>query len=377
MTRILLIATLCGCGLAFSADTKPAAKPVDDLSQAAVQSAFQILRSEYIRRDDLTFDELNRAALQGLLSRLDFGAELITHNGKDAPPVSGLHSELLTTDIAYIRPQAFVEGEVTQLELELRQFAEQKVPWLILDLRSPAPPGSFDVAAAMLDFFLPRGELIFKMKQIGKDDAELTLSKTDALWQGQVVVLIDGETGNIGEAIAAVLHQRQRALLVGSPTRGGTVRYEIVPVDDHWALRFARAEMLLQDGASFFKKGLKPQYPMNLAPAVKQAIFKDSLGASVKPHVFDQARHRYNEAALVARKHPELDAYIRRSAGQSINGDDMPARDTVLQRAVDMIQSSGFLEGNKIDWITKPRPRGNTSGASESPPLAIPVSRHD
>jgi hypothetical protein len=93
--------------------------------------------------------------------------------------------------------------------------------------------------------------------------------------------------------------------------------------------------------------------------------------------VFDQARHRYNEAALVARKHPELDAYIRRSAGKAINGDDMPARDTVLQRAVDMIQSSGFLEGNKIDWITKPRPRGNASGANEAPPRAIPVSRHD
>lgn len=377
MKRTLLIATLCGCGLALAEEKKPVPRPVDELSQAAVQSAFQILRSEYIRRDDLTFDELNRAALQGLLARLDFGAELIKHDGKEAPPVSGVHSELLTPDIAYLRPQAFLEAEVTQFELALQQFAMQSVQWLVLDLRSPAAPASFDVAAAMLDFFLPRGEIIFKMKQMGHEDAELTLSKTDARWKAPVVVLIDGETGNIGETIAAVLHQRERALLIGSPTRGGTVRYEEVPVDEHWSLRLARAEMLLADGTSIFKKGLKPQYPMDLAPEAKQAIFKDILGGSIKHHVFDQARLRYNEAALVARKHPELDAYIRRSAGEAIDGDTMPERDTVLQRAVDMIQSSGFLRGNKINWPGQAHSRATGTGADMSAPHAPPASRHD
>ena len=375
MKHLLFISTLCSCGLAVAAERSQPLAPVDELTQAAVQSAFQILRSEYIRRDDLTFDELNRAALQGLLSRLDFGAELIRHDGKEAPPMSGLHSELLTPDVAYVRPQAFVEGEVTQMETSLRQFATQGVPWLILDLRSPAAPGSFDVAASMLDFFLPQGGLIFKMKQIGKDSADLTLSKTDAIWKQPVVVLIDGETGNIGETIAAVLQQRERALLIGAPTRGGTVRYETVSVDEHWSLRFARAEMLLQDDTSLFKKGLKPEYPVDLPTNVKQAVFKDSLGASIKPHVFDQARLRYNEAALVAGKHPELDAYIRRSAGQSVNDDVMPERDTVLQRAVDMIQSSGFIGGNKIQWNTKFPRRNSGAGASSTPPGTKTTSR--
>lgn len=365
LLRPLSLVPLLFAGAASAApDGKKAVQPVDDLSQAAVQSAFQILRSDYIRREDLSFDELNRAALQGLLARLDFGAELIRHDSKVAPPVSGVHSELLTTDVAYLRPQAFVEGEVTQMEAALRQFATQDVPWIILDLRSPAAPGSFDVAAAMLDFFLPEGELIFKMKQIGKDTADLTLSKAGQVWKRPVVVLIDGETGNIGETIAAVLNQRQRALLVGSPTRGGTVRYETVPVDDRWSLRFARAEMLLQDDTSIFKKGLKPRYAMDLPGNVKQSIFKESLGTSIKPHVFDQARLRYNEAALVAGKHPELDAYIRRSAGQSISGDDMPERDTVLQRALDMIQSTTFLQDVKIDWNARGRTR---SGSSAQP----------
>ncbi len=357
MTRAIIIAAFVCAASATAQEKKATPRPVDELSQAAVQSAFQILRSEYIRREDLSFDELNRAALQGLLARLDFGAELIRREGKEVPQASGLHSEMLTTDIAYIRPQAFVEGEVTELEIALRQFNEQHVAWLILDLRSPAAPGAFDVAAAMLDFFLPRGEVIFKMKQMGQENADLTLSRTDALWTASVVVLIDAETGNVAEAMAAVLHQRQRALLIGAPTRGGTVRYETVTIDDHWSLRYAREEMLLADGSSIFKRGLTPQFPMALDSEVKQAIFKETLGSSIKRHVFDQPRPRYNEAALVARKHPELDAYIRRSAGQAINGDDMPERDTVIQRAVDMIQSSGFLRENKIDWTRGIRPR--------------------
>lgn len=374
MNHLVFIVILFVGGMACAAVSKPAPKPVDQISQAAVQSAFQILRSEYIRRDDLTFDELNRAALQGLLARLDFGAELIKQDGKEKPPAGGVHTELLTPDTAYIRPFAFVESEVTQLEMALNQFTSQKVKSLILDLRSPAAPGSFDVAAAMLDFFLPRGELIFKMKQMGHDEAELTLSKTDALWSGPLVVLIDGETGNIGETIAAVLHQRHRSLLVGMPTRGATVRYEVVPVDEHWALQFAREEMQLADGTSIFKSGLRPEFRVELPVGVKHAIFSDSASGSIKSHVFDQARLRYNEAALVARKHPELDAYIRRSAGEAIDGDTMPDRDLVLQRAVDMVQSAAFMSGSKVNWKSAAAPR-DPHGADIAAPRALPVSR--
>nr|WP_256199930.1 hypothetical protein [Verrucomicrobium spinosum] len=64
-------------GLFVAARPSLTAGPLlDQLPQNGVQSAFQILRRDYIRRDDLTFEELNRAALQGLLERLHFGASL-------------------------------------------------------------------------------------------------------------------------------------------------------------------------------------------------------------------------------------------------------------------------------------------------------------
>lgn len=347
-------------GFALAAEPEPVAtspeapepslvQKVEGVSQTAVQSAFQILRSEYIRGSDLTFDELNRAAFQGLLERLDLGAELISKVEAERPVLRrGVLAEMLTDEIGYLRPLSFEEGEVDQMEKMLKKQVAAKVPYLILDLRSAAPPGRFETASAMLNLFIPRGELLFKLKQVGREDAQLFIANKEPVWTQPLVVLIDAESGNLGETIAAVLQDRKQALLVGSKTRGGTVLYETLPLDADWLLRFAQAEMLLQGDRSLFRVGVTPDFPLELAPAVKRQIF-DAAGP-VKSSLFDHSRVRFNEAALVARKNPELDSYIRRSAGEVLSDDRPVLRDTVLQRAVDMLSARTHLQGSSLKW---------------------------
>lgn len=358
------------CLLAASASSQTPPKKLANISQAAVQSAFQILRGEYIRSGELTYDELNRAALQGLLQRLDLGAELI--NKVDAPrPLmeSGVIAEMLLPEIAFLRPLAFVEKETALLETKLREYRDARVPHVILDLRSAAPPGDFAVAAAMLECFVPQGELLFKLKQVGRDDPQLFISQREPVWTSSVLVLVDQETGNLGETIAAVLQRRKQALIIGSATRGATVRYETLPVDDDWLLRFARAEMLLADDTSLFKKGLKLDFEIGL-PTLKKRMLFDVTGKrpAIKDTLFEKARPRYNEAALVARKNPELDDYIRRSAGQSTEDSSMPLRDEVLQRAVDMLTTSRHFDAMKIDWKAGPRDARPTNEKAQGKP---------
>lgn len=374
MNRILLSATF-GSWFALSAIavSPPPPMQVDEVSQAAIQNAFQILRSEYIRSGDLTFDELNRAAFQGLLQRLDLGAQLVTKNADAQPAIKpGLLAEKLTPEIGYLRPLALVESELPRFESQLKEWRDAKVPHLILDLRSTAAPGDFATAGAILDFFLPRGQLLFRLKQVGREDAELFLANRDPIWNGEIVVLADGETNNLGETIAAVLRQAKRAVVVGSPTRGATVRYQSVPIDADHLLQFAHAEMLLPDGTSLFKIGLQPDFRVDLKPADKRKVF-DVVDdkQSVVANVFDRARLRYNEAALVARKNPELDAYIKRSAGQPMADDRAEVRDTVLQRAVDMLTARDHFEGTKIEWqnSNSAKNRNGGNGDDEGQPL--------
>lgn len=344
---IILIASLSHALCAKAEDTPK----IEGVSQAAIQNAFQILRSDYIRSSELNFDELNRAALQGLLQRLYLGATLIRKTDAMKPvTATGLISEKLTSEIGFLRPQSYTEEEVGELQAKLREFCEASLPHLILDLRSAAIPGEFDIAAKMLECFIPEGELIFKLRQVGRDDSQLFISHRAPIWTGPLLVLVDQETNNLGETIAAVLRQRKQAVVLGTRTRGATVRYETQPLDDEWLLRFARAEMLLKDDTSLFQRGLPTDFCIELPPGSKRLLFPTTNPPPLKQTVFDQSRPRYNEAALVARKNPELEEYIRRSAGKPASEEQQPVHDTVLQRAVDILLTRTLLEGANLPW---------------------------
>jgi hypothetical protein len=373
MNRLLCASAFALARLASGAEaasTGAAAKnPVDDLSQAAIQTAFQVLSGDYIRRDDLTYDELNRAALQGLLERLPMGAELIRRNGDEKPADAGLHFEMLPGDTAYARPLGFDEKTPAQLAARLKEAAANRARYLVLDLRQPSAPGSFDVAAAVLECFVPQGELLFKMKQLGRESADLFFSRSDPAWRQPLVVLVDEDTSNVGETIAAVLEKRGLALLLGSPTRGGAVRYETRPVDARWMLRFARAEMLLADDTSIFQKGLVPRFRVPAPVEVKRSIFLASSGKTMTPHLRDTQKRRYSEADLVAGRNPDLDSYIERSTGKAVVTAPVP-QDVVLQRALDMLQSSSHLFEAKLRWDAS----GPASPSRRSIPKAKPAS---
>lgn len=348
MRRLVFILTLASSVFAASG-TEP-----KDISQAGIQAAFRILQKEYIRSNDLTFDVLNRAALSGLLERLDFGAEMVPRVSEaKSGALTGVQAELITPQIAYLRPRELTKLETVEIEKHLRAFVEAKAAHLILDLRSPAPPGDFDDAADMLSLFVPKNEVLFKMKRMGQSATETETNAREPVWPQPLLVLVDDETNNLGETIAAVLRQRKQALLIGTPTRGGAVRYETVPVDAQWSLRFARAEVLLADESSVFKKGLQPDFAITLATTIKRQVFEATSEKNVKNSITDQPRARFNEAALVANKNPELDSYIRRSAGQALPEDAPKPQDTVLQRAVDLIITRMLFQSAKIDWKQK------------------------
>jgi hypothetical protein len=343
---------------------------LDVLPQNAVQSAFQVLRRDYIHREDLSYEELNRAALQGLLERLDFGAALVPSGVQEKPTEPGVHSEFLAPDTAYLRPETLGEGEGVMFEKALAGIVEKKAKHLILDLRA-AEGGLFEEASLMLQCLVPQGELMFKMKQLNSDEAELFISKRAPLWEGRIVVLIDGETGSAAETVAAALHARGRALLVGAKTRGATVRYSLVKLSESAALRYASAEMLLPDGGSYFKRGLIPHFPVPADMMEKRKAFAGSRGKSHQPFVTDRVRPRFNERALVHDLNPEIDDYVHRSAGKPLPGDAGQIRDVVTQRALDVLHGSEFTAQTKLDW--KVRPEDMESPTKDEFPKALPA----
>ncbi len=323
-----------------------AASPIDSLDQAALQETFRLLRKNYIQRESITPEALNRAALEGLLERLDFGAELVPLKGADetAPPASVLVSELLDGGIAYVRPGAFAEAELPAFDAALKKAAEAKASTLVLDLRAPAAHGEFSAAAAFLSRFLPPDQPLFSVQKLDEGTARQFRSKGQPLWTGPLVLLMDADCPNVAETIAAVLVKTLDPVTLGSPTRGRTMEYATATISPTHALRFASAEMRLSDGASLFRKGLVPRIAAPFDPAEKAKVFAAQPAEGVKKFVTNDPRPRNNEHALVTRTAPELPYQVAKAAGNPTPWDTAPLQDRPLRQALDLLTAQAFLK---------------------------------
>ncbi len=353
-----LACILCFCGSTLSADI-PESRPqannkvnaiIDQMPQNSLQEAFRHLKSDYIKKETLTYDELNRAALQGLLERLDFGATLLTKSSRAArnSPFHFLAQEI-TSQAAYVRPGQFNSKEVEQLDKALNTFnVNPKLHTLILDLRSPQAQADFEIAAQILSRFLPADHLLFKNKRPDQERPHLFFSKgAPQRWGRNLILLIDRETGNAGEIIAAVLKQRTGCLIIGEKTPGLTVEYRDVSLGENRILRYAIAEIVLDDDTSLFQKGVSPDLLAPFDKKSKHSVFKKGEKTKLKSFIFESQRPRLNEAALVAGTDPELDYYLDQTAGRTTAFDKKPLQDRTLQQAIDYLTTTQFLHSPK------------------------------
>ncbi len=321
---------------------------VGTLDQAALQEAFRLLTNDYIQEEDLDPLEINRAALQGLLERLDFGAMLLTEQTRaerDSP--FAFHHARLHESIGYVRFGRYTEEEIERFDAALLELqAEKAVTHLILDLRSPQAQAEFAIAGRLLSRFRPPNELLFKIRRPGNDRPTLFVSTPETVsCRLQPILLVDQETGNVGEIIAAVLKRGTGCLVIGEPTPGLAVEYRDVPLGEDRILRYAIAEVVLEDDSSIFRSGIVPDLATPTEPKAKHAIYRAVDGGKpLAELLFQKQRPRMNEAALVAGTDPEIDYYLLLSQNKPTPWDKPPPQDRALQQAVDLLDTARFLE---------------------------------
>ncbi len=332
-------------------ENSPLEKLVDGLNQANLQEAYRLLSSEYIQRDRLDHLEINRAALQGLLARLDFGAMLLTESSISATNSPFSYFSCRVNDqIGYTRFGRFTPEELQSLDQTLQDLRENDpVRTLILDLRSPQGQADFAIAAEILSRFRPPNELLFKIRRPGDERPVLFTSRPAASsWSGEIVILVDRETGNVGEIIAAVLQGKNRSLVIGENTSGLTVEYRDVPIGQDRYLRYAIAEVVLESEVSLFRRGVTVDIPAAPSLEAKHEIFRAvDGGRALQDFLFREERPRMNEAALVAGTDPELDYYLAKSSGRPTKWDTTLPEDRALQKAVDILRTRDFLDSGQ------------------------------
>ncbi len=331
---------VCGSGVAFgqsptpqpSASLPDAQALVDSLAPAEIEETVRALKSNFVDRNALKDQEINRATLQGLLARLRGGVVLLP--GKAALQAAApFYSDLLANHIGYARIGSFTSENVGALDKALANFATKKVDAVVVDLRASAANNEFDIATEIAKRFVPKGKPLWTLhKSAARQDQPFTNDREPA-FRELTIGLIDGETSGAAEALAAALKVKPQTLLIGQPSAGRAVEYSDFPLSSGKILRVAVGEVIGPDGQSLFPGGAKPDLPVEMPPAQKRQIFVASAQRGMSPFVFETERPHFNEAALIAGTNPEFETRQQRR-----NADDI-LRDAVLQRAVDVITS--------------------------------------
>jgi hypothetical protein len=349
--------------LLASADTEDSVPPLESLNQNQLQEAFRALSQHYIDKDSLNYEELNKAALEGLLSRLSFGASIIEKNNAaaaDDEPADDFefYHEAISPKIAYIRPIHFGADEIKATREALKEFKTEEIETLILDFRAPVQEDEFARVAAFADIFTDTGELLFKIAKPGDERPQLFLAKNPSQWDGALILLVDTQTSPAGETAAAVISHFRDCLVVGEKTAGAAVQYQEIALTPDSALRFASAQILLPDGTTLFRNGVTPQFKAHTPPTLKKQVFELSQDKGLARYLFDRERPHMNEAALVSGINPELEFYLAKSNGKETRWDKRPLQDRALQAVIELLGTASFLE---LDQPAPSKPPLNTS----------------
>jgi hypothetical protein len=320
----------------------PSASPtneqiINSLGEADLQAALSLLKNNFTSPDSLTEAELNRATLTGLLVRMPGGLMLLPSRESAAPePNTPFYSEIFEGHVGYLRLGGLNNANLKEVDKRLQEFAQKKIDAVIVDLRA-SNAGDFGVAAEFAKRFCPKGKPLFTIRKPGSRQDRQFSSDRDPTFQGLIVVLADGDAIGGAEALAAMLRLYDKALIIGEPSAGRAVEYSDLPLPSGKILRVAATEAVLPDGQPLFPSGVKPDLPVEMSAVEKRQIFRLSSDKGMSPFVYETERPHLNEAALMAGTNPEIDIPDAQRRNRTRQG--QPLRDSVLQRALDVVTS--------------------------------------
>jgi hypothetical protein len=307
---------------------------IDQLDGNQLKEILDALRTDYVDAKALTNDELNQAAIKGLLAKLGPGVRLQTRSEfARAEPVRPFRCDVVANRFSYIRLGTLKDNSLTELDKALEESRSRNVEGLIIDLRTVSEDSDYDLANSIISRFVNNGQPTFELTEKGAPEPKKFTAKSTPLYQGPIAILIDRQTAGAAEVIAGVLKTKDRALLIGEPTAGRAVKYKTEQLGN-LMISVAQSEVRIAGLPLIFPEGLIPDIVVNVPQETQTQILAQTDTGSLEPYIDDEERPRLNEAALVNGTNPELDAYEEQESGKVAKAQ---VRDECLQHAIDFL----------------------------------------
>ena len=207
--------------------------------------------------------DLDRAALQGILTEFQSQLEVVSAASDDSPATATSPPPALTrlyeSSLGYLALPLMDASAPLSVKTGYSQLVnEHIVKGLVIDLRHVSGSG-YNVLPELVGLFTSQPLPLLDWGE-GKQPA----APQSVQIKPPVVVLIDESTQGAGEALAAVLRSAKLGILVGRKTAGEAHRIEEVPLESGQVLRLAAGKISLANGQELPAEGISPDIDVPL-----------------------------------------------------------------------------------------------------------------
>jgi carboxyl-terminal processing protease len=173
-----------------------------------------------------------------------------------------VRSEMLESDIAYIRLNEFGQTATAKLKEALNELNAQGPQALIFDLRGN-PGGYLSTSIEVASQFVGQGPILIERFKGGQEQTYEAIPGGLAL-DVPLVVLVDGGTASASEIVAGAIQDTERGTLIGTTTLGkGSVQL-VHTLSDGSQLRVTNARWFTPSGRAIHGDGLKPDIEVEI-----------------------------------------------------------------------------------------------------------------
>lgn len=153
-----------------------------------------------------------------------------------------------------------IRGVSDDVEKEVAKLKKDKIEGLIIDLQSNGG-GSMDEAIKLSSMFIDIGPLSVLVDNRNKKTILRDYSR-GTIYNGPIIVMINGFTASASEFFAAVMKDYNRALIVGNTSLGKATMQTILPLEENDDQNFVKVtieKFYRITGKSHQKIGIEPQ----------------------------------------------------------------------------------------------------------------------
>jgi len=334
--RLVLLLAMA-CGMTLVAQPTPGAQ--DRAAAPDPQEVLDLLRQHLPHTSEA---ELNRTAVNALVSGLAPRVMLVSERGDSPPPATTVvtRTNLFEESIAYVRVAGLSKGVAEGVRAAIDSLSSRKpIKGLVLDLRY-AGGEDYAAAAAVADIFVRKERPLLNWGG-GSARAGQSGNEVDV----PVAVLVNRQTSQAAEALAGALRETGAGLILGSTTAGRAMIYREFTLKNGDRLRIATGQVQLGDGSELPAGGVKPDIAVEVSPNEETAYYADAFRlAGAAPNAAGAEgtntgrRVRINEAELVRERREGPRAGAAPPTARAAEPAPTIVHDPALARAIDVLK---------------------------------------